>query len=324
MIVSLTAVSGCGPKSPGTKQETQPASPGRVARTKVERGPVQITVEVAPEPVRLSDEPRLTLTIESEPGVEVRKPPFGDAVGDFIIRDFHEPLPESTGERQILRQVYTLEPTRAGPSQIDPITVTFVDKRPTGDGKEHQVETEAITVQVISVLDQQLPDLAQLEGLQGPVPIPSSGIGPLGWLLGGTLILGAGAGTWWFLRRRRARAVPPLSPREQATLELNRLWKSNVAKVEVKSFYVELTGIVRRYIEHTTGIHAPEQTTEEFLREVGAQAAFDNDERQRLKLFLESADLVKFAAYRPDFQDVEESYRRARLFVEHTVREEAV
>jgi hypothetical protein len=83
----------------------------------------------------------------------------------------------------------------------------------------------------------------------------------------------------------------------------------------VKGFYVELTGIVRRFIERTTAIHAPEQTTEEFLREIGSGAAFTRDERQRLKDFLESADLVKFAAHQPQFVDVEEAFRRAKVFV---------
>jgi hypothetical protein len=34
-----------------------------------------------------------------------------------------------------------------------------------------------------------------------------------------------------------------------------------------------------------------------------------------LKDFLESADLVKFAAHQPMFSDVEESFRRAKVFV---------
>ena len=36
----------------------------------------------------------------------------------------------------------------------------------------------------------------------------------------------------------------------------------------VKEFYLRLTGIVRQYVEDTTGIRAPEQTTEEFLRDM--------------------------------------------------------
>lgn len=287
----------------------------RVARTQVDRGPVTVTVEVSPEPARLSDEPQLTVTIRHERGVEVRTPPFGGSVGEFIIRDFREPLPETDGKRQILRQVYTLEPTQAGPLQIDPLVITFVDKRPDGDGQEHRVETEALTVNVMSTLDQQSPSLAQLKGPHGPMSLPSPGVSQWWWLAAAGFVTALGATAWFFHRRKRLTSVPPPSPRELAARELTALWQSKTAQAEVKMFYVELTGIVRRYIERTTNIHAPEQTTEEFLREIAQAAGFSRHERQRLKDFLESADLVKFAGHRPVFPDIEESFRRAKVFV---------
>ena len=80
-------------------------------------------------------------------------------------------------------------------------------------------------------------------------------------------------------------------------------------------YFVELTAIVRRYIERTTGIHAPEQTTEEFLREISRANTFGREENERLKDFLESADLVKFAAYRPRREDIQESFQRAEVFI---------
>ena len=80
-------------------------------------------------------------------------------------------------------------------------------------------------------------------------------------------------------------------------------------------FYVELTAVVRRYIERTTGILAPEQTTEEFLVEISRKETFRPEERGRLKHFLESADLVKFAAHEPRKEDLEESFERAKVFV---------
>ena len=58
--------------------------------------------------------------------------------------------------------------------------------------------------------------------------------------------------------------------------------------------------IVRRYIERSTGVRAPEQTTEEFLREVNDNNLFPHETNARLGAFLESADLVKFAGYQPD------------------------
>ena len=72
---------------------------------------------------------------------------------------------------------------------------------------------------------------------------------------------------------------------------------------------------VAEAIERTTGIRAPEQTTEEFLREISQANTFNRDTNERLRNFLESADLVKFAAFRPRQDDVEESFSRAKIFI---------
>ena len=79
-----------------------------------------------------------------------------------------------------------------------------------------------------------------------------------------------------------------MSPIERAWVELDRLLKKGLpGRGRYKDFYVELTMVVRRYIQRRYGIRAPHLTTEEFLR-----AAKPSDELRR---FLESADMVKFA-----------------------------
>ena len=129
------------------------------------------------------------------------------------------------------------------------------------------------------------------------------------------LLVGVAVAVAFIARRRRNEVEKQLTPRELADRELEELWRDKAIREDVKVFYVRLTAIVRNYIEGTTGVHAPEQTTEEFLREIGAGERFSHEERQRLKEFLESADLVKFARYRPQSSDVDDSYHRARRFV---------
>lgn len=298
--------------------------PADTKRTEIERGPVRVTVEVAPHPVRLSDEPILTLTLDYESGVQIVKPPFGEAVGDFEIRDFRESLPETKADRVIVRQSYTLEPKRTGQLQIDSITVTFTDNRPRGDGKQHTLETEPLTIEVSSLVDKEAPSLNDLQGPTGPLELAQPARAGWWWLLGtGLLVLAVATGLWRFWRRRRPEPEPPLSPQELAYLELQRLVDEDLSQRDVKLFYVELTGVVRRYIERTTGIHAPEQTTQEFLREIGSGTAFSTAERGRLASFLESADMVKFAAHLPTAQDIEDAFHRAKLFLGLAAQEAA-
>ncbi len=309
-------VSGCGRHTKEAAQEGKEEE-AKVARSEVERGPVRVTVEVEPARARLSDEPTLTLTIDHQKGVTVQKPPFGESLGDFLIRDFREPLPRVEGEREIIQQVYTLEPTRTGKLAVWPIGVAFTDTRPDGDGKEHAIETEGLTIEIASVVGSEVPSLSELRPAAGPVELPRAGGAGRWWLVMlGLAAVGGAALLWcWRRRRRKAAEAKPLSPGELAYLELERLLEQGLAERDVKLFYVELTAVVRRYIERTTGILAPEQTTEEFLREITRKETFAADERGRLKHFLESADLVKFAAHRPRKEDVEESFRRAKVFV---------
>ena len=96
--------------------------------------------------------PVLTLTIEYEQGVEIEKPPFGASLGSFVVRDFHEPMTKTRNGREIIQQIYTLEPIQTGKLLIDPITVTFIDLRPNGDEKTHTIQTEALTVEISSML----------------------------------------------------------------------------------------------------------------------------------------------------------------------------
>jgi hypothetical protein len=314
LIISLLYfAAGCTHKSENAQPSSTQKNP---ARSVVERGPVKVTADVQPANARLSDEPVLTLTIDYESGVQIEKPPFGASLGNFVVRDFHEPLPKTRNGREIIQQVYTLEPMQTGKLLIDPISVAFTDLRPKGDEKTHTIATDALTVEISSMLGDNAPSLANLRPSADPLDLPSYG-SVIAWSIVFICIVLAIIG--WFTRRRFKRkqvaAEIVLSPGELARLELEKLAQSGLAETDVVQFYVELTAVVRRYIERTTGIRAPEQTTEEFLREISRANTFNRDTNERLRNFLESADLVKFAAHRPRPEDIDESFSRARICI---------
>ena len=88
-------------------------------------------------------------------------------------------------------------------------------------------------------------------------------------------------------------------------------------------FYVELTGIVRVFVERTTGVKAPDQTTEEFLHEAEHHGAFTEVRRQALQRFLEAADLVKYAAQVPGSHEVTEAVDSAHAFCQQEAEQGA-
>ena len=111
---------------------------------------------------------------------------------------------------------------------------------------------------------------------------------------------------------------PQLPPYEEAIMRLNelkerKLWQSG----QEKSYYTELTDILRNYIDRRFGINAVEMTSSQLLsilrshEEAKGVYAYMNQ-------ILEIADFVKFASYRPLSDDNETSFSRAMNFVEES------
>jgi len=294
----------------------------REVRSEVERGPVRVSVVVEPAKATLADRPTMTVRIDHLPGVSVEKPEFPGAIGDLRVLDIKELEPRIQDGREIVEQVLTLEPTRTGKMAIFPVDVYFTDARPEGDGKPHEMATEPLAIDVGSVVPGEVRSLDELRAASPPVGVPGAIPWPVAAALLAALLVAAGVVAWRMRRRREVAQAKILTPQERAILDLEKLWESGLADRDVKIYYLELTGIVRRYVEATTGIRAPEQTTEEFLHEIGRRNAFPPEEQRRFKGFLEAADLVKFAAHRPHPGDIEASYQRAREFVGYNVREE--
>ena len=136
--------------------------------------------------------------------------------------------------------------------------------------------------------------------------------------LAGLAALAAAAGFALLLRRvRRAGALRRLSPRERALRELEDLLAADLpGRGRFKDFYVELTMVVRRYVERRYAIRAPKLTTGEFLAAAGAAPAFPRASVGPLGAFLEAADLVKFAGASATRGTAAEAASRARAYLD--------
>lgn len=313
-LLFCVSLIGCysGSSSPETR-----VAPEDSLHTETERGPVNVRVEVVPKEPQLSDEPQLTLTITAADGVEVKSPPFGESLGEFLIRDFYEPIPSISDGRQIIQQIYTLEPMHAGTITIDPIVITFVDKRPEGDDQAHTVETESLRIPVTTIIESEAPSLADLRPAAPPVELAEESNALMFFVIGVVVIFSLLLLVQLFRRRRLSSTATPVVPPEiLARQELDALISSGISRTDVKEFFAQLTGIVRRYIERSTGVRAPEQTTEEFLHQVRDQKVFPEEINASLGVFLESADLVKFAGFQPDSDAITESTQKAKQFIE--------
>ncbi len=311
----MVLFAGCGLMRKDNGASSPPS--GKAIERTAEKGPVKLFVRVWPREPRLSDLVEMDVRVEAKPDVEIKPPAFGQAVGDFLIRDYSERPPEA-GAGNVRRFHYQLEPAHAGKHLIRSVSIEFVDKRPSSErrGEPALIETDPLEVNVTSELAGAAPSLANLEPMLPPQPVPQAAA--IGWLVAaGAAALLAVLVVVGLRRRKR----PPIEPRRQTPEEIAHaalallLAENLPARGLFKIFYLRLTGIVRQYVEDTTGIRAPEQTTEEFLRDMRSRAAFPPERSVRLAEFLEAADLVKYAGQQPEQGQIDLAITRAHEFV---------
>jgi len=115
---------------------------------------------------------------------------------------------------------------------------------------------------------------------------------------------------YWIIWREKPLSeeekVALLPPYERAKLALQALDNSHyLENEEIKEYYSELTGIIRKYLDEKVYDHALESTTEElinrlYLLKEGNQIDLSKEDIINLDSILRRADLVKFAKSKPD------------------------
>ena len=159
---------------------------------------------------------------------------------------------------------------------------------------------------------------------------PKKDMPPLSWRLVGRIAAALAAvcllvwavwkGVCYAARRIKEHRMSPI---ERAWAELDRLLKKGLpGRGRYKDFYVELTMVVRRYVQRKYGIRAPHLTTEEFLRECGASEGRICD-TAALRKFLESADMVKFAGVEATPEMADDATDSARGYLKGDSKEVA-
>lgn len=151
---------------------------------------------------------------------------------------------------------------------------------------------------------------------------PQKDLPPLSWRLVGwgaaalAAVVALAFGCWRLVRYvvRRVKEHR-MSPIERAWVELDRLLRKGLpGRGRYKDFYVELTMVVRRYVQRKYGVKAPHLTTEEFLRNARI-AELAKGRVEDLRKFLEAADMVKFAGVEATPEMADEATESARGYL---------
>jgi hypothetical protein len=277
--------------------------------------PITVQARVDRSRITIGDPIRYIVEVSATADTEVMIPVFSGALGDFTISDFGELPTRKENGRIITARWYTLTIFATGDHLVPAPKVQY---RTPGEGLR-DAEGNEVLVGVTSLLTQEK-DATDIRDIKPPEEVPFDwrpyGLGAAAVLAVGLL----GAGLFYVLNRpRRRRLLPPPPPHEVALTALNKLHTRHlIEEGKSEEYYVQLSAIVRRYLEDRFRLRAPEMTSEEFLTTVAGDGRLAPPHRRLLADFLSQADLVKFARHLPTPQDSEGAYTAARRFVEET------
>ncbi|MHC5102013.1 MAG: hypothetical protein ACYSOQ_01180 [Planctomycetota bacterium] len=322
LLAGLVCLFGCDPKTTDTPIE----SVSYAIEKPYYKGPLRVKVRLSDERVTLSGLLTLELSAEIKSDYQVQFPALPEVLTQFRIHH-RDDRPETVSEdgMMIKSYQYRLEPLELGPSEIPALTFHFERKETPEENSAAAgtLTTEPVWIEVITSLPAD-PNAFAIADIDEVVEMKANYF----WLwtaLGVAFLLGIGIWIGVLIR-------PP------KTTEIRRVYKSAhaiaferlkaiaaenlVEQGRIKEFYEKLSTCLRHYIENRFQLRAPEQTTEEFLEQLKTSDALRLEHKQQLQKFLEHSDLVKFARYEPNPEQINESLTMAEEFVEKTKSEE--
>lgn len=306
-VIALTVAAYASPLLAADK-------PAEAFTTDLSHGQVEIKLLAEPAQVRMDRDFFVTLRVSSPDYLKVTLPDLRDRFRGFKVADNFTRDPLTANGTTRIEQRWRLVPDLLRTCRLAPFAVQVDDTRTRPVG----VTWFATRAVVFAAEAASAPVTGEPETTLRPFWIPPTPRTVLGWIALGIIVIliaillfrGAQA-MGRHVRERR------MSPRERAFAELDRLLRRNlVSKRLYKDFYIELTMVVRRYIERAHLIHAPEQTTQEFLAAAARHPHFHPASLAQLKEFLESADLIKFAGQEATPKLADEAVSSAKEYVE--------
>lgn len=278
------------------------------------RGDITVDLSATPEVIDPARDLMLTITVTSPAGLKATLPDLQDRFQGFSMAEDFTSEPIEAEGRTLVEQRWKLTPAPAAERyRLAPFAIA-VEKTGSTPPRRLSFATKPVL----------FPTAATRPAVTGapevePTPIwiaPTAKTITL-WvfvIIGALLIVAA---IIYGLTKISAKVKEfRMSPLERAISELERLLRRDLpGKGQFKEFYIELTMVVRRYIERSHHIRAPEQTTEEFLAAAKNHPSFTPEVMAQLKQFLESADLVKFAGQKADLKMTEAATEKARRYM---------
>lgn len=261
---------------------------------------------------------RITLLVEVEHPSDARVAwPDSLTLAPFEVLEAAVLPAQTTGDRTVSAAALSLAAFELGELEIPSFEVPVLR-----DGEDPELlETDRFGIEVVSVGADEGGDI---RGIRGPLGIP---VGPIGLLLLVLLVLLTALLAYILYRRFRPRGEgeqgargPRPRPAHELALEALAALEATalLERGQVKEFHIEVSEILRTYVERRYRVDALEMTTVEVLSGL-EDAGVDGRFRDGLRRFLDQCDLVKFAKVRPDASSSGAVLRLGRELVESSI-----
>ena len=283
--------------------------------TDLSKGGISLSVTASPDSVDVARDFEVVVKAVAPEGVSVALPDLRDRFRGFsVAEDFTEEPSVGADSNTTYVSSWRLVPKPCEKVyKLLPFVVTLIRK---ADGKENAESFYTAPVY--------FQNPAVREPVTGGIEVePEKDMPPLSWKLVRQCVLAllaacAAVALVWWAARKVAQKIREhrMSPIERAMLELDRLLQKGLpGRGRYKDFYVELTMVVRRYIQRRHSVRAPNLTTDEFLRAAAENPAFTREALEGLRQFLESSDMVKFAGVEATPEMADSATDRARDYL---------
>jgi hypothetical protein len=283
-----------------------------------QESPVAVESRIDKSSITIGDTVRYTVRLTHDADVKVNWPALGANLGAFEIRDYDKPDPREVKGRTVEEISYTISTFDTGRFEIPPLTISY---QTPPDTSWHDLPTEKLEIYVASMRPSQDGDIRDIKS-PWELPRDWKAVVLVAGIVALVLLL-AGLGFYYWRKRQGKSLLPekkePARPAHEIALAaLQKLRESDLlATGKIKTYYIELSEIVRRYIEGRYFVPALELTTGELMDNLKT-VALEADGKERLRDLLESSDLVKFAKYEPTPNEHERAFQLAESFVNMT------
>lgn len=315
LLLCAAGLSGCKQRA----KAGQPPYPLEPARKQFTSGEAMVEQVFERTRTTSAEHVKMTLNVTVPEGWEVAFPELDEKLGKFTVDATLRGAPALVADKRV-RTALTVElaPYLPGKYDVPPLTIRF---RPSRAQPWQQIVTKPVPVDVIELVEQK----GGKPSIKDILPLIDRHSWRT-WIVIGAVLLAlaaAVAAALLIIRKGRKRAQVKVRARIPAHVlalrQLDYLLSLGlVERDEVKEFHVALSDILRRYIETRFRINAPDKTTEEFLVDLERSPRFSAEARANLARFLSFSDLVKFAAYRPAGDEIDEGVAVCRGFIKST------